>query len=49
MTAVVFHKNGKRIGDRLLHFALAFLQLTYGIEPEFLEVKDEELFVELED
>lgn len=50
MTAVVFHRNGKRIGDRLLQFAVAFLQITYGIEPKFVEIEDDEKFlVELED
>lgn len=49
VTVVVFHKNGKRIGDRLLHVALAFLQITYGLEPHFLEIKDEEFSRELED
>ncbi len=49
MTAVVFHRDGKRIGDRLLHLALAFLQITYGIEPKFLEIEDEKFSRELED
>lgn len=49
VTYIVLKKDGFAIGEKLLHFALARLEIEYGIKPEFIGEEDEGFFVKLED